>query len=76
MNQDVDGNRKLFWKKVNGEKVEISSIIKDENGRLGVGEDEAQRIWKDYFEDLYNIYTQEQVAVNMCWFDGIQKKAD
>ena len=29
------------------------------------------KIWKEYFEDLYNIDTQEQVAVNMCGFDGI-----
>ena len=29
------------------------------------------RIWKEYFEDLYNIDTQEQVAVYMCGFDGI-----
>ena len=36
MNQDVNGNRKLFWKvsKVNGGKVENSNRIKDGNGRL------------------------------------------
>ena len=27
-------------------------------------------ILKDYFEDLYNIDTQKQVAVHMCTFDG------
>ena len=32
-----------------------------------------QRIWKEYFEDLYNIDTQEQVEVHMCSFDGIQR---
>ena len=31
----------------------------------------VQRIWKEYFEDLYNINTQKQVAVPMCSFDGI-----
>ena len=32
---------------------------------------EVQRIWwKEYYEDLYNIYTQEQVAVYMCGFIG------
>ena len=30
-------------------------------------------IWKDYFKDLYNIYSQEQVAVHMCSFDEIWK---
>ena len=30
-----------------------------------------QKIWKEYFEDMYNIDTQEEVAVHMCGFDGI-----
>ena len=37
MNQDVNRNRKLFWKEVskaNGRKVENSNRIKDGNGRL------------------------------------------
>ena len=52
MNQDVSGNKKLFWKKVgklNGEKVENCSRTKDENGMLGAGENEVQRTWKDYY---------------------------
>ena len=32
-----------------------------------------QKIWKNYFEDLYNVDIQEQVAVHMCSFDGIQR---
>ena len=47
MNQDMNGNRKLFWKevsKVNGEKVENSNRIKDGNGRLVLKEAEVQRI--------------------------------
>ena len=35
------------------------------------GEDEVRKVWKVYFEDLYNIDTQEQVAMHMCGFDGI-----
>ena len=31
------------------------------------------RGWKRYFEDLYNIDTQEMVAVNMCGYDGIRR---
>ena len=36
MNQDVNGNRKLFWMEVskNERKVENSNRIKDGNGRL------------------------------------------
>ena len=30
-----------------------------------------RRISKEYFEDLHNIDTQEQVAVQMCGFDEI-----
>ena len=44
MNQDVNGNRKLFWKemsKVNGGKVENSNQIKDRNERLVLEEAEV-----------------------------------
>ena len=44
MNQDVNGNRKLFWKEVsmtNGGKVENSNRIKDGNGRLVLEEVEV-----------------------------------
>ena len=44
MNQDVDGNRKLFSKevgKVNKGNIECCSRIKDGNGRLPLGKDEA-----------------------------------
>ena len=67
---------KLFWKEesnAKGEKVESCSKIKDRNGRLAQGEDEVGNIWKEYFEDLYNINTQEQVIVHMCGFDEIQR---
>ena len=45
----------------------------DRNGRLVQGEDEVRRIWKEYFENLYNVDTQEQVAVHMCGFDRTQR---
>ena len=66
MNQNVGGNRKLFRKevgKVNAEEVEDCSKIKDRNRRLVVGEDEVQSTWKKYFEDLYNIVTEEQARL-------------
>ena len=31
-----------------------------------------RKIWKEYFEDLYNIDALEQVAVHMCGLDGIR----
>ena len=53
--------------------MESCSKIKDGKGRLAQGEDELQRIWKEYFEDLYNIDTQEEVPVHKCGFDGIRR---
>ena len=44
MNEDVNGNRKLFWKEVSnakGGKVESCSRIKGGNGRLTQREDEV-----------------------------------
>ena len=73
MNQDVNGNRKLFRKEVskaNGGKMESCSRIKDRNGKFSLGEDELRRIWNYYSEDIYNTDTQEQVAVHMCGFDS------
>ena len=43
MTEDVNGNRKLFWKQVinaKGGKMESCSRIKNGNGRLAQGEDE------------------------------------
>ena len=47
INQDLNGNRKLFWKeasKVNGGKVESCNRIKDGNGKLSQGEVEIRMI--------------------------------
>ena len=59
-----------------GNCLESWSRIKDGNGRLAQGKDEVQKIWKNYFEYLYNIDTQEQVAVHMRVFDGIQSQLE
>ena len=53
--------------------MENCSRIKDVTKRLAQVEEEVRRIWKEYFEDLYNVDTQDQVAVHMCDFDGIRK---
>ena len=34
--------------------------------------DEIKMIWRNYFEDLYNMDTQEQVLGHMWGFDDIQ----
>ena len=71
INEDVNGNSKLFFKEVinaKGVKVESYSRIKDGNGRLAQGEDEVRKIWKEYFKE-----TQEEDAVHMCGFDGIRR---
>ena len=77
MNEDVNGNRKLFWEEVSnakGGKVESCSKGKDRNRRLAQGGGgEERKIWKEYSEDLNNIDTQEEGAVHMCGFDGIRR---
>ena len=47
-------------------KVESCNKIKNGNGRM-----KCEKSGKEYFEDLYNKDTQEQVAVQMCGYDGI-----
>ena len=75
MNQDVDGNRKLFWKvvsKENGRKVESWSRINFKREMA----DWHWEIMKHYFENIYNIYTQESVTVHGCGFYGVQRGND
>ena len=76
MNEDMNGNRKLFWREVSnakGGKVESCSRVKDGNGRLVQGEDEVRKIWKSYFGDLYNIDTREEVAVHIRGLHEIRR---
>ena len=56
-----------------GGKVESCSRIKDGNGRFAQGKDEVGKIWEEYFEDLYNIDIQKEVAVHICSFEKIQR---
>ena len=46
--------------------MESCSRVKDGNGSLAPEEDEERKIWKEYFENLYNIDAQEEVSVHMC----------
>ena len=68
MNQDVNENRKLILErgKANGE-------IKDGHRKLALEEVAVYMIWKEYFDDLYNIDTQEQDAVHVYGFDEVQR---
>ena len=56
MNQDMNGNRKLFCKRAI-KRMEEKWKIKDGNGRLVLEEIEVRMIWKEHFEDLYNVDT-------------------
>ena len=47
--------------KANKGNVECFSRIKDGNGRLALEESEVPRIWKEKFEDLYNIDSERQL---------------
>ena len=71
MNHTVGGNKKLLYRKVgkiNGGKVESFNRIKDGNMTLGVGEEEIQRTWNNYFEDLYNMDAQEKFPHVWLWW--------
>ena len=41
--------------------------------RIQMGGDEVKRIWKDYFEALYNEDNQGQVAVHRHGFGSVQR---
>ena len=58
MNEDMNGNKKLFWK---------------ESSNLAQGKNKVRKIWKAYFEDLCIIDTLEEVAAQICGFDGISR---
>ena len=57
-------------------KVESCSRVKNGNGRLAQEDEETRNIWKEYFEDLYNINKQEEFALHMCGFDGIHREVN
>ena len=54
--------------------MESCSGMKGVNGRLAMREVEVRMIWKEYFEDLYNIDAQKQVSVHVRGFDGIRRE--
>ena len=42
-------------------------------GRFALEEVEVRMILKEYFEDLYNIDSQKQVAIQMCGLIGFRE---
>ena len=56
--------------------MENSNRIKDGNGSLALEVVEVHKIWKEYFEDLYNIDNQEQIAVHMCGSHKVQRRVN
>ena len=55
MNQDINGNKKLFWKEMGKKKereVENSIRIKV---RLAVEKVDVQETWEDYLKKLYKV---------------------
>ena len=42
-------------------------------GEVGTWGERSQKDLDEYFEDPYNIDTQEEVVVYMCGFDGIRR---
>ena len=49
------------------------SRIKNGKWRLPFDLDKVRRIWKDYFEEIYDANTKERVTVHMYGSDGIQR---
>ena len=55
--------------------MESCRRVKNRNGRLAHGENEARKIWKDYFEDLYNIDTQKRLQFTYAALMGFREVA-
>ena len=68
------GNKKLFWKEVNGvrknkESVEVN--LKDANWTILVEEEkEVQRRWTEYFEQLLNIDERKEAEISTLGMEG------
>ena len=50
---------------MNGGKEKDCKRVKDKNGILAMGWGYVREIWKEYFEDLYSLNTEEEVCVVM-----------
>ena len=76
MNEDANGNMKLFWKelkKIKGSKKMECLKMKDKSGIYVDGDENVKGRWKEYFEDLLNVTEEKEVNVNMCGFEGVKR---
>ena len=53
--------------------MENCNRIKFRTEKIAVGEDKGRQTWKEYFKDLYNVDTEEQITVSMCEPEGARK---
>ena len=56
--ENYKGNKKLFWKDVNGVRKKEEGMevkVNDANGVIMVEEEKVQRRWTEYFERLLNV---------------------
>src|SRR5678815_963144 len=76
MNGDLQGNRKLFWKearKVKNENKGNLLRIMNRDAAFVTDEMNVRGVWKEHFENLYNIDSNEEEIVNVCGFDGARR---
>src|SRR5678815_67152 len=69
MNGDIQGNRKLFWKearKVKNENKGNLLRIMNRDGVFVTDEIDVRGVWKEHFENLYNIGSNKEVIVTVC----------
>src|SRR5678816_3272894 len=65
MNEDIQGNRKLFWKearKVKNENKGNLLRIMNRDGAFVTHEMDVRGVWKEHFENLHNINSNEAVS--------------
>ena len=54
--------------------MEIALIrIKDGSRWLAMGEDNVRKTYKEYFENLFNVDTEEKDTVNICGILKVQE---
>ena len=76
MNDDLNGNVKLFWKEVrkaNGSTKSGCKRIKGRDGSMLIEEEDVKNRWREYFESLFNVRANADINVNMCGFGGVRR---
>ena len=66
-------NRRMFQNEVlkgNDRRVKNCIKIKDRTRKFTVEEHDVWKTWKEYFEDQYDVKTEEQAVTNMWGFYG------